>query len=122
MGDMRNLQKDKYLCLYIWHIFKYIKRGETHSKTRRKLTKPKYDSLRGSFDTHPGISSQLSLNTAFSALINSQTTAFWAARSVPKVQGFLKRSELWTHCSNQTRECEIRGKVDGHIRALHCMC
>lgn len=121
MGDMRNLQKDKYLCLFIWHIFKYLKRGET-SKTRRKLTKPKYDSLRGSFDTHPGISSQLSLNTAFSAPINSQTTALWAARSVPKVQGFLKRSELWTHCSNQTRECEIRGKADGHIRGLHCMC
>lgn len=83
---------------------------ETHPKMRRKSTKQKCDSLRGSFHTCPGISSQTPLDTAFSALTNSQTTSLWAAQSVPEVKGFLKRSGLWTHCSNQTGECRNKRK------------
>lgn len=103
-------QKEKYLiCLFIQHIFKHEntqtkeEEEETHPELRRK-SKFKCQSLRASFYTHPDISSQGYLNAAFLTRTNSQNMSLWAAQSVPEVKGFLKRSELWTYCSNQTGE------------------
>lgn len=118
MGKPTKRQNRKKNILFVWSFGTFSnkkksrkKEGEdTHPEVGRKSTKRKCDGLGGSLHMCPGISSQDSLNTAFSVLTNSQTMPLWVAQSVPEVKGFLKRSGLWTHCSNQTGECRNKRK------------